>query len=201
MSKTPDLLSCGHSLDQLSDYLAAGKQPADPYIDACAECQAALHALEQLNTLTRELVDHDSQAQSEEDTDWLGSIFSNIAFEARAGRDIPLHAEPVEAEADPEDELSQTEGSVIALIRAVGDELDGAMIGRCRLIGELADPGSAVIVDVRVTALWGPPLRALADELRLKIRETLEQHTQLKISAIDISIVDILHETNQGVGD
>ena len=33
MSKNPETLSCGRTLDQLSDYLDAGRQPADPYID------------------------------------------------------------------------------------------------------------------------------------------------------------------------
>ncbi|MDN5669422.1 MAG: hypothetical protein L0G87_13610 [Renibacterium salmoninarum] len=190
MSRNPETLSCGRTLDQLSDYLDAGRQPADPYIDTCAECQAALHALEQLNALTSELVDQDSREQSEADADWLGSIFSNIAFEARSGRSIPI--DPVLPEAaGPGDELSQTEGAVISLIRAAGDELDNAMIGRCRLEGDVTEPGAEIRVDIRVTALWGAPLQRLAKELRRKIYAALALHTQLTISGIDIAIIDI----------
>lgn len=192
MSKNPEKLSCGHTLDQLTDYLDAGRQPADPYIDTCAECQSALHALEQLNSLTSELVDQDSREQSEADADWLGSIFSNIAFEARSGRSIPIDsALPGDASSEPRDELSQTEGAVISLIRTAGDELANAMIGRCRLEGDVTDPGAEIRVDIRVTALWGLSLQKLAKELRRKIRVTLALHTQLTISGIDIAIIDI----------
>ncbi|AJT42624.1 Asp23/Gls24 family envelope stress response protein [Psychromicrobium lacuslunae] len=201
MSARPEMLSCGHSLDELSDYLAADRQPANPYIDTCPECQSALRALEQLNSVTRELIDFESEPHSAEDENWLGSIFSNIALEAQAGRDIPLHNQGELPAADPDDELSQTEGSVIALIRSAGDELEGAMIGRCRLEGEVSSPDAEITVEVRLSAVWGPPLPALADELRTKIRETLERHTQLKISAINIAIVDIQRSQTLGDGD
>lgn len=201
MSTTSEMLSCGHSLDQLSDYLAAGRKPADPYIDACPECQSALRALEQLNSVTQELINYESQAHSEDDETWLGSIFSNIALEAQAGRDIPLQSQAEPEQVDPQDELSQTEGAVIALVRAAGDELEGAMIGRCRLEGAVSEHGAQIRVDVRVTALWGHPLQTLADDLRAKIRETLEQHTQLEISAIDIAVVDIQRKQNSGDDD
>lgn len=190
MSKTTDILSCGHSLDELSDYLAAGKSPADPYIDSCAECQNALRALEQLNSLTSELVDFDSKEHSDADTDRLGSIFSNIALEARSGREIPLEAPPT-VESDESDELSQTEGAIISLIRAAGDQLENAMIGRCRLEGDVTDPNAEIRVDIRVTAFWGQPLQGLAGQLRKKVRTALEMHTQFVISGIDIAIVDI----------
>lgn len=192
MSKNPETLSCGHTLDELSDYLAAGRQPADPYIDTCAECQTALQALEQLNALTSELIDQGSSEQSKADADWVGSIFSNIAFEARSGRSIPL--EPLPESPEPSgrvDVLSQTEGAVISVIRAVGDELDNAMIGRCRLNGDVTKHGAAIRVDIRVTALWGSPLRGLAKELRRKVHAALALHTQLTIGGIDIAIVDI----------
>lgn len=199
MSKNTEMLSCGHTLDQLSDYLAAGRQPADPYIDTCAECQAALHALEQLNSLTAELVDYDSQARSDADNDWLGSIFSNIALEARSGRSIPLDSAPEDpAHADHADELTQTEGAVISLIRAAGDQLENAMIGRCRLEGDVTDPLAEIRVDIRVTALWGSSLRGLARELRRKINAALALHTRLTISGIDIAIVDI--QRNEELG-
>ena len=189
MNDTTDVLSCGHSLDELSDYLAAGKQPADPYIDACAECQNALLALEQLNSLTAELVDYDTQEHSEADSDWLGSIFSNIALEARSGRDIPLVTAPVESDKadveswaapDEDDELSQSEGAVISLIRSAGDQLENAMIGRCRLEGNVTDPGAEIRVDIRVTASWGQPLQGIAQQLRKQVREVLAMHTQLR---------------------
>lgn len=192
MSKNSEELSCGHSLDQLGDYLAAGRQPANPYIDTCAECQAALHALEQLNSLTAELIHHDSQEQSDADADWLGSIFSNIALETRSGRSIPIgpHSDSAPI-SGAEDELAQTEGAVISLIRAAGDELGNAMIGRCRLEGDVTDPRAEIRVDIRVTALWGSSLPGLARELRQKVSAALALHTQLTISGVDIVIVDI----------
>ncbi|NYE96317.1 hypothetical protein FHU41_002567 [Psychromicrobium silvestre] len=210
MSKTPGLLSCGHSLDQLNDYLAAGKTPVNPTVEACPECQAALRSLARLNVFIDELVRHDSQANTDEDLKWLGSIFSNIALEARAGRDIPLEPAGLGASGTAPadlvdgtlvDELSQSEGAVIALIRSAGDELEGAIIGRCRLDGDVTDPGAEIRVDIRVTALWGPPLLELAQELRAKIQSTLAQHTQLKISGIDIAIVDIQRTEAEVVDD
>ncbi|MCW1250209.1 hypothetical protein ODZ83_08470 [Acaricomes phytoseiuli] len=195
---TDDLLSCGRSIDELSDYLAARRQPADPYIDSCPECQAALDALSQLNEITGELITHESQPTNQEESTWLSSIFSNIALEAHSGRTIPLTdpSEGLTADDHGNSELSQTEGSVIALIRSFVDSSDGAMVGRCRLKGEITEPGAAVSISIRVTALLSglsnqPSLQRLAMQVRDRIKQALAQHTQLRIEAIDITISDV----------
>ena len=46
----------GHTLDELTDYLDAGRQPADRSIDESPGCQLALDALERLQGLGAELI-------------------------------------------------------------------------------------------------------------------------------------------------
>ncbi len=175
----------GHTMDELSDYLDAGRQPADPSIDASPGCRIALDALERLRRLGPALLDQDTAGEPQPDDNWVRSILDGIARDARAGRRIPF---PV---AEPDDDIGITEGAVRGLIRAAGDGVPGVLIGRCRLDGEVATPGAPVRIEVEASVPYGLPISRLAERLRDEIGERLRTHTELNLTGIDIVVHDV----------
>ena len=91
----PDALDCGKTLEEISDYLAHDRFPYDPTIEQCPECMNALHALERVSQLSRDLITDDAQHLPPPPVRWLESIIDNIRTELRSGRDFPLrHDDP-----------------------------------------------------------------------------------------------------------
>ncbi|MCZ2401639.1 Asp23/Gls24 family envelope stress response protein [Paenarthrobacter sp. Z7-10] len=184
---TPDALDpgCGRTLEELSDYLSAGSSPDSLHMDNCPQCQAALAALRRLHTLTGQLLESDLHQAGSTDEPWFRSIMDNLRLETKAGRSIAL------AGAHPDDDLSETEGAVVALIRTIGDTVHGATIGKCRFNGNLETPGAPIGIEVNVTALWGERLPDLANTLRQTLAQALARHTELNVDDIDIAITDL----------
>lgn len=176
---------CGRSIEELNGYLETGQSPDQPHISTCPECQAALAALTQLRRLTGELLEHDIRMARQPEEPWLREILTNLRLETRAGRAIPVAPE------HPGDSLWETEGSVIALIRNIGDTIEGATIGRCRLHGDVTVPGAPVDLDIRVSAFYGYALHTMADTLRTELEAALATHTELTIRTINITVSDL----------
>lgn len=176
---------CGRTLEELSDYLRTGTSADSSHIDNCPQCQGALAALRRLHALTGELRDHDLTEAGTADEPWFRTIMDNLRLETRAGRSIAL------APAHSGDDLSETEGAVVALIRTVGDTVEGATIGKCRLNGDLETPGARIGIDVNITALWGDRLPDVSRALRRTLAQALSTHTELNIDAINITITDL----------
>lgn len=175
----------GHTMDELSDYLDAGRIPVDPSIEASPGCRIALDALERLRRLGPALLDQDTAVEPQPDDNWVRSIIDGIARDARAGRRIPF---PV---AEPDDDLAITEGAVRGLIRAAGDGVPGVLVGRCRLDGEVTVPGAPVRIEVEASVAYGLPIARLAERLRGAIGERLGTHTELNITGIDVVVHDV----------
>ncbi|MDP9989373.1 hypothetical protein J2S98_004563 [Arthrobacter oryzae] len=185
---TPGHDDCGRTLEQLSDYLQTGVSDDTDHIEHCPQCQAGLAALRRLDTLTRELIDDDVKRANPADEPWFRSILDNLRLETRTGRTLPLAAD------HPGDTLSETEGSVIALVRSAGDAVPGSTIGRCRIDGDLTIPAAPVRLNLNVTAIWGTPLYGLAYQLRKAIAEALATHTELNVTSINITVTDLATE-------
>ncbi|RAX44177.1 Asp23/Gls24 family envelope stress response protein [Arthrobacter sp. AQ5-06] len=179
---------CGRTLEELSDYLHTGSSPDAEHVHNCPQCQAGLAALRRLDDLTAELIALDILQAGRGDEPWLQNILDHLRLETRAGRAIPL------AGAHPDDDLSETEGAVIALIRTVGDTLPGATIGKCWLHGDLTSAGAPVTLHLNVTAFWGHPVPGLARALRSTLSDALALHTELNITAIDIAVTDLVED-------
>lgn len=175
----------GHTLDELTDYLDAGRRPADRSIDESPGCQLALDALERLRGLGAELLAAETAAEPEVDDSWVDRILSGIAMDARAGRRIPFESP------DPQADLAITEGAVRGLVRASEDAVPGLLIGRCRLEGDVTRPGAPIRVGIDASALHGQSIPKVADELRAEVDRRLRAHTELNVVAIDIAIRDI----------
>ncbi|WP_407358520.1 Asp23/Gls24 family envelope stress response protein [Microbacterium sp. LTA6] len=180
----PDDLD-GHAIEDLTDYLDAGRAPADPSIDGSPGCQLALDALERLRGLTPALVAADTAAEPAADARWVDRILSGIALDARSGRRIPL------ASPDPSVDFGVTEGAVRGLIRAAENAVPGVLVGRCRLDGDVTQIGAPIRIDIDVSVPYGQVIPRLADRLRAEVADRLNANTELNVTAIDITIHDI----------
>lgn len=175
----------GHSVEELSDYLDAGRTPADDSIDTSPGCQIALDALVRLRALTPDLFATDTAAEPAPEENWVQRILAGIALDARAGRRIPL------VTSAPHTDLGITEGAVRGQIRAAEQAVPGVLIGRCRFEGDVTVPGESVRIRVDVSVPYGEPIPELADRLRAEIAARLALHTTLNVAGIDITVRDI----------
>ena len=175
---------CGRSIEDLSDYLDTGASPDAEHIDYCPQCQARLAGLRSLSAAAKDLFDEDVAATADDDSGWLDGILANLRLETRAGRLIPLRGQGM-------DELTETEGAVIALVRSVGDALGGVLIGRCRLEGEIGTASAPVQVRINVSARYGYPLPTLAQQLRTAVFAELLVQTELNVTAVHVAFTDM----------
>lgn len=175
----------GHTIEELGEYLDAGRDPRDPSIEDSPGCQLALDALSRLRAQTWAMLESEATVDAERDRGWMRAVLQNISLEAHAGRDIPL------SHPDPNVHLHVTEGSVRSLIRAVGDGVGGAIVGRVRLDGDVTTAGAAITVAITASAAFGNALDQLAQRMRERIGEALAIHTELNIVAVDVTILDI----------
>lgn len=180
----------GHTIEELSDYLDAGRQPVDPAIEASASCQAALDSLERLRALTPELLAADIAEQPSPDESWVQRILGSIALDARAGRRIPI------AVSAPDADIGITEGAVRGLIRGAERAVDGVVVGRCSFAGDVTVAGEAIRVRVEVSVPHGQPIHRLAAQLRSEITARLAAHTTINLTAVDIAVEDIQYSSN-----
>lgn len=180
----------GHTIEELTDYLEAGRTPVDPSIEQSSGCQLALDALERLHGLGPALLDADAATQPAADAGWVDRILSGIAIDARAGRRIPF------VSPDATIDLGITEGAVRGLIRSAENAVPGLLVGRCRIAGDVSVPGEPVSITIDASALYGEPLSTSAERLRDEVRRRLEAHTPLDILAIDVVIGDIQEVTS-----
>lgn len=175
----------GHTLEELSDYVDAGRQPSDPTIDGSPGCRLALDALERLQGLGGQLIDADAAASPDVDASWVDRILSGIALDARAGRRIPFDAP------DASVDLGITEGAVRGLIRSAENAVPGVLVGRCRLDGDVTVPGEPIRIDIEASARFGESIPRMAERLRAEAEQRLRAHTELNIVAIDVRIRDV----------
>ena len=175
----------GYTLEDLSDYSDRGRTPAIPAIDDNAECQSVLASIERVGALSRDLVAKDAADHPALDESWFGSLFAAISSEAKAGRDIPLSSP------DPRTLLSITEGAVRELVRTAGDGVDGALVGRCQLHGDLESPGTGIRVEISISVLLGAPVHEMAALVRQRVYSELLAHTELTVEAVDVTVADV----------
>ncbi|GAA2220803.1 hypothetical protein GCM10010413_10300 [Promicromonospora sukumoe] len=175
----------GHTIEELTDYLEAGRTPPDPSIEGSAACRIALDALARLHDLTPDLIAADTAAEPQADDGWVRRILGGIALEARSGRRIPL------AGPTPDADLVITEGAVRGLVRAAENAVPGVLVGRCRFDGDVTVLTSPVRVLVDVSLLYGQPIHVATARLREEIADRLATHTALDVTGIDITVSDV----------
>lgn len=192
MNDTPRTLDCGKTIQELSDYLAADRIPYDPHVETCPECLNALQGLARVSLMSRELIANDVANLPALPAAWMQNIMDNIHNEVRSGRSLPL------PHPDPRVFLSVTEGAVRALIRSVGDDVPGVLIGKCDIEGDAEVAGAPIDIAVTASVAWGFAMPKAITAVREVIRDTLLEHTRLNVSAVNVTIED-LHGYSDGL--
>ncbi len=184
-------LDCGRSIDELSRYIENGRIPRDPHIESCPECLNAIEALERVGQLSRDLISDDAETLPRPPESWFEGILSAIHSELRAGRSFPIH------HPDPRVTITVTEGAVRSLVRSSADALDGIYIGRTDIVGDAETPGAPVQIELTASVAWGRPIPALTVALRDLVYRVLAEHTELNVTAVNVSVEE-LHGTIPG---
>lgn len=169
----------------LADYLDRGRTPRIAAYEDDPDTRNALRALEHMRDLGRELVEAEAEEADAPGDDFFRGVLAHISRESRAGRDIPL------SHPDPGVRLALTEGAVRTLVRQAGDEVPGVLIGRCTLDGDVTRAGEPVRVALTMSVVWGDPLPELAQRVRERVHAALLRHTELRVEAIDVTVVDV----------
>ena len=179
----------GHTVESLSDYLDRGREPRDASIESSPAAQHALAALSRLRSVAPRVMAAKADDFAPKNENWIKRILDQIGVQANAGRDIPI---PHDVEGA---ELSISEGAVRALVREAGDRTDGLIVERCRLDGDVETPNAPIRIDVVVSTFEGMDEDLVTAEFGSYVREALEMHTTLNISAITVRVHDTdLHE-------
>lgn len=176
-----DVGGSGYSLEDLSAYLDRGRTPRIPAIERNAECQALLASMERMGRISREIVEE--QAAEPLAESWYDEIMREVMREFRAGRDIPL-SRTVDGT-----QLVVTEGALYELIRTVGDDIQGVLVGRVRI--DQLEPTAPLDVRVTVSVLFGHPIQDTVELMRGGIRTAIERHGELRVGRVDITVGDV----------
>lgn len=179
-------------VDVLSDYLDRGETPPAALIGASPENQLAYDALARVRDAASGLLDVDADG-GDAPPGWVEGLLANLQREVRSGRSIPL------THPSPSARLTLTEGAVRGLIRAAGDGVDGVLIGRCVLDGDVTVPSSPIVVRLDASVFWGERIPEVAERLRLAVAGALLQHTELRVEAIDVTVTDVHLRRQTGV--
>ena len=87
-----------------------------------------------------------------------------------------------------------------ALIRSVGDSIDGVLVGRCRLDGEIETLGAPVAVHIEISVRFGEPLAEVATRVREAVAAELARHAELAIESVDVTVTDVRDERRDDGG-
>jgi uncharacterized alkaline shock family protein YloU len=65
------------------------------------------------------------------------------------------------------------------------------LVGRCRLVGDIAEPGAEVVVELTISVFWGVPIAEAAQQVRERVHSRLLTQTELRVSRIDVRVEDV----------
>ncbi|WP_293696018.1 hypothetical protein [uncultured Agrococcus sp.] len=176
----------GHTIEELTDYLESGRNPVNPSIEDSPACQRALEGLARLRTLTSTALEEEARSEPDVEEHWLRGVVSSIVAESRVGRRIPI------SDPDPSADLAITEGAVRGLVRGAEEAVPGVIVGKCRFLGAVEEPGAEIRISLEVSVLYGLPMHSLVTALRREVAKRIEQHSELQLEAVDIRVSDVV---------
>lgn len=179
----PDNLD-GHSIESLSDYLDSDRTPRDESIESSPAAQNALAALSRLRAVAPRIIAADAEYFAPKNDHWISRILDQIGVQAHAGRDIPISHDVDGAD------LSISEGAVRAIVREVGDDMDGLLVERCRLDGDIETPGAPVDIHIEVSTFEGTDVAIATTDLRERVEHAVLRHADITISGITVQVRD-----------
>lgn len=175
----------GRTIEELADYVAAGRTPADPAIDSSPASRQAMANLARLTELTDAGLLRQAREEPSRDDAWITSLLGSIRLELDEGRDIPV------SHPDPELRLTLSESAVRGLIRRLGDTAGGIVVGRCSLHGDVSIPGALIRIELTCAIRFGLSIGRTLDVVRAHILDGIARHTELVVDAIDITVDDV----------
>jgi hypothetical protein len=177
----PGLLD-GHTVEELSDYLDRNRTPRDESIESSPGAQNALAALTRLRAVAPRILEAEADVRDTSDESWIKRILDQIGVQAHAGRDIPI------SHTAPGAELSITEGAVRSLVREVGDELDGVIVERTALKGDIEKPDEPFVVEIDISLFAGTDEAKALEALKSATAEALARHAELHAEQVVVRI-------------
>ncbi|WP_375386840.1 hypothetical protein [uncultured Amnibacterium sp.] len=178
----------GHTVDELTDYLEAGCEPADPSIDRSPACRLALAALQRLRDVAGSYLE-EGDAGASGGRDWIGAVLAALPVDTRAGRRFPITVE------DPRVDAVVTEAAIRGLIRSIGDEVPGLLVGAVRI--GIGDPAP---LSVDVALVHGAGLPAAVAAFRRSLHRALPDHLPFAVGTIDVDVVQLIASPANGRG-
>lgn len=113
------------------------------------------------------------------------SVAAQIRREARAGRDIAL------AGSEPEARMLVTEGALRGALRDAVDDVEGVIVGRCAVRGDISAATGPLGASVAVSVAWPARLPEVADRIRAAVVRCLAEQTGRTPAGIDVDIIDL----------
>ncbi|MFD0023681.1 Asp23/Gls24 family envelope stress response protein [Streptomyces sp. NPDC058382] len=183
-------LPCGRLLCDLYDTWE--QQAPDPHLDDCPHCRRATDELEGLEAAVRDLREETDAAEAYDAAPLTQRVMDVVRLELRPGRPLPL--------GEPDEDIWIMEAVAARTVRAAAETVTGVRAGSCRIAPDRPGPARvAVALDIHapVTA----DLRELAEEVRLRVLETVDRQLGLDITEIDIRITDLREPTDRSTGE
>ncbi|SOE07274.1 Asp23/Gls24 family envelope stress response protein [Streptomyces sp. Ag109_G2-15] len=181
-----EVLPCGRLLSRAWEQAQDEAPGADPHTMSCPHCREAVAGLAAVNAATR--------AMRAEDTPGLHAladrIMNAVRAEARLGRLLPL--------ADPDRDLRITESAAATVLREAADTVPGARAATCRFTP--AGEGNDVRVTMTLAAGLDRPLPERVHQVRRSVLYSAGQDLGLAVTAVDITVVDVLEPPPLGPG-
>jgi hypothetical protein len=172
----------GHTVEELSDYLDHGRVPRNESIESSPGAQHALAALSRLRSFAPQVLQSEADVRDSRDDSWIRRILDQIGVQAHAGRDIPI------SHVNPTARLYISEGAVRSLVREQGDALEGIIVEKTSLEGEIEQGGAPITVLVEVSLFADFDRDTLLHEFRTNVLQTLHRNTQLTIDAVTVRV-------------
>ncbi len=176
----------GHTVEELSDYLDAGRSPRNASIEDSVGCRLVLESLERLRALTPDLVNESNPEHRQVDDNWMQRLLGSIALDARAGARIPLA--PPSSTVD----IGITEGAVRGIVRAAEAVVPGIVVGRIRIDGDIERFDAEVGLRIDTSIVYGINGVEAAASLRNEIVDRLGEQLAWRIRSIDLAITDVI---------
>ncbi|RPE39923.1 hypothetical protein EDD90_2949 [Streptomyces sp. Ag109_O5-1] len=171
-------LPCGRLLSRVWEQAQDEAPAADPHTVSCPHCREAAEGLATVNAATRALRAVDPPGLHA----LADRVMNAVRTEVGLGRLLPL--------ADPDRDLRITESAAAKALRQAADGVPGARAATCRLTS--AGEGTDIRVTMTLVAMLDRPLPERVHQVRRAILHSAGQDLGLAVTAVDISVVDVL---------
>lgn len=176
-------LPCGRLLSHVWDTWEQGT--SDPHLSDCPHCLRAVDELAGLETAVRGLREETDTTETYDATSLTQRVMDVVRLELRPGRPLPLGA--------PEEDLWIMESVAARTVRAAAETVAGARAGSCRIVpGPPRSHGpDRIDVHLELHAPVTADLQELAEQVRRRVRDTMDRRLGLEVTDIDIRITDL----------